>query len=81
MVATCANSHCNRKFQELSKGRLFLLPPTDSGESLWQVRRLIDHCYWLCPDCAQTHTMVLQDGKRPVVTEIQPALARLARAA
>ena len=29
MVAKCANGVCNREFRELSKGRLFLLPPTE----------------------------------------------------
>ena len=51
MVAKCANPDCNRDFRELNKGRLFLLPPNAT------VPRLIDYCYWLCPDCAATYTL------------------------
>lgn len=51
MVATCANPACNREFRELHKGRLFLLPPGTA------VPRLIDYCYWLCPECAAMYTI------------------------
>ena len=62
MVAKCANGGCNREFRELSKGRLFLLPPTETRV----VERLSDHCYWLCPDCSSVYTLELE-GTRPVV--------------
>lgn len=48
MVAKCANPRCNKEFRELNKGRLYLLPPGMA------VPKLIDYCYWLCPDCAST---------------------------
>ena len=68
MVATCANPGCNRRFSHLSKGKLFLLPPShDPAESLWKVERLTEHCYWLCPTCAQTHTISRQ-GAELIVT-------------
>lgn len=52
MVAKCANpNNCNREFRELNKGRLFLLPPHTT------VPRLVDYCYWLCPDCAAMYTL------------------------
>jgi len=71
MVAYCANPHCNREFRELSKGRLFLLPPTpDFRQSLSQATRLIDHCYWLCPECAGTHT-IRMEGTRRVVSRVR----------
>jgi hypothetical protein len=59
MVARCANPTCNREFRELSKGRLFLLPPNrpESCDSTGEVPRLIDYCYWLCPACDTTHTI------------------------
>lgn len=61
MVARCANPRCNSEFRELSKGRLFLLPPTPDIETPFaSVSRLIDHCYWLCPQCAGTHTISIQ---------------------
>ena len=66
MVAKCANPQCNGEFRELSKGRLFLLPPADDSFCTWQQRRLIDHCYWLCPNCVGTHTITLE-GMKPVV--------------
>ena len=72
MVAQCANPGCQREFPELSQGRLFLLPPTDDCSHTWRGQRLIDHCYWLCPNCATTHTIELE-GTRPVVRKQQRA--------
>jgi len=58
MVAKCANPACNCLFRELSKGRVFLLPPTpDSSYWTWSAGKLSDHCYWLCPKCDATHTI------------------------
>lgn len=70
MVARCANPQCNSEFRELSKGRLFLLPPaSDVGESFASVPRMIDHCYWLCPRCAITHTISIR-GATIVVSNV-----------
>ena len=65
MVAKCANPACNREFRELSKGRLFLLPPTRHAysESLGRVERLSDYCYWLCPECDATHTITRRESE------------------
>jgi hypothetical protein len=65
MVAKCANPACNREFRELSKGRLFVLPPTRRtySESLGRVERLSDYCYWLCPECEATHTITRSDSE------------------
>jgi hypothetical protein len=52
MVAKCANPTCNRQFHDLSKGRLFVLPPLNE-----YVVRLSDYCYWLCPECDATYTI------------------------
>lgn len=68
MVARYANPACDREFRELGKGRLFLLPPVpEFRESLSSVPKLIDHCYWLCPQCALMYTIELQ-GTKPVMT-------------
>jgi len=64
MVAKCANPLCSKEFRELSKGRLFLLPPDRAAA------RLIDHCYWLCPDCASSLTIELE-GAKPIVRRRQ----------
>jgi hypothetical protein len=70
IVARCANPECNSEFRELSKGRLFLLPPPpEVGESFASVPRIIDHCYWLCPQCANTHTISIR-GTANVVSNI-----------
>jgi hypothetical protein len=71
VVARYASPDCDHQFLELSKGRLFLLPPLpDFRESPLSVPRLIDHCYWLCPECASTHTITLE-GPKAVVTRVQ----------
>jgi hypothetical protein len=69
MVSKCANPLCNKEFQELSKGWLFLLPPKQP------VARLIDHCYWLCSDCASLLTVELE-GAGPIVRKRQPRIQR-----
>jgi len=69
VVATCANPACNQEFRELSKGKLFLLPP---NRRLSGVRRLIDYCYWLCPDCACLYTVELQSNI-PIVRRLPKA--------
>jgi hypothetical protein len=68
MVATCRNPDCKREIHDPKKGKLFLLPPPhESPELLWEMERLIDHSYWLCPACAQTHVVTL-NGSKPVVS-------------
>ena len=54
MLSKCANRACNVEFRELSKGRLFLLPPPNFSS---QHFKLSDYCYWLCPECAATQTI------------------------
>jgi hypothetical protein len=68
MLAKCSNPQCGREFRELNKGRLFLLPPVDDTFYSWKQRKLTDHCYWLCPRCANVYTITLEDRK-PVVRE------------
>lgn len=64
MVAKCANPKCGHQFLQLSQGRLFLLPSSDDSPDLtWKVDRLTDHCYWLCPDCAQEYTLERRGGQ------------------
>jgi hypothetical protein len=84
MVAKCANPACNREFRELSKGRLFLLPPIrrDSFD-WWSAGKLSDHCYWLCPECDATQTITRTESE--VVVSVRdpgtpyPAPAALGR--
>ena len=54
MLAKCANVACNVEFRELSKGRLFLLPPPNFSCEHF---KLTNYCYWLCPGCDSTHTI------------------------
>jgi hypothetical protein len=58
MVVNCANPSCNRVFHELSKGRLFVLPPFNDH---WA--RLSDYCYWLCPECADKYTILQYESE------------------
>ncbi len=74
MVAKCANPTCNRQFQELSKGRLFVLPPTNE-----YVVRLSDYCYWLCPECVAKYT-VLRDGSELFIVAREPGIPNPASA-
>jgi len=74
MVAQCANPSCNREFRELSKGRLFALPPTRfESPATWGDRKLSDYCYWLCPECEATHT-ITRDESEVVVSKRAPTL-------
>jgi hypothetical protein len=68
MLAKCANLACNVEFRELSKGRLFLLPPPNFS---CQHFKLSDYCYWLCPECDSTHT-ITRRGPQVVVCRRGP---------
>ncbi len=81
MIAKCANPACNREFRELSKGRLFLLPPTqDASHWTWRAGKLADHCYWLCPECDVTHTITRTESE-VVVSVREPGIPYPAPAA
>jgi hypothetical protein len=68
VVARCSNPACNREFRDLRKGRLFLLPPTYVySDSM----KLSDYCYWLCPECDATHTIMRRESE-VVVSEQGP---------
>jgi hypothetical protein len=71
MLAKCANLACNVEFRELSKGRLFLLPPPNFS---CQHFKLTDYCYWLCPGCDPTHT-ITRFGPEVVVCRRGPGTA------
>ena len=73
MVAKCVNPACDREFRELSKGRLFLLPPTEMPFVSWGRGRLSDYCFWLCPDCDATHT-IMRGESGVVVCPRDPSL-------
>ncbi len=72
MVANCVNPTCNRQFRELSKGRLFLLPPTRGFDSPQLTEKLSDHCYWLCPECDLLYTVTRQGSKVLVTMRDNP---------
>ena len=76
MIAKCANPTCNREFRELSKGRLFLLPPNRHAydDPDGKPMRLIDYCYWLCPECEATNTITRHESQVSV-TARRPVLA------
>jgi hypothetical protein len=76
VVARCANPACNRLFEDLSKGRLFLLPLTQipSPDSTSNGDRLIDLGYWLCPECAATYS-IARTGTDVVIAERGPGTA------
>jgi hypothetical protein len=74
MVAQCANPACNHESRELSKGRLFVLPPTrHDSPATWNDRKLSDYCYWLCPECEATYT-ITRDESEVVVCKRVPTL-------
>ena len=65
MIAECSNPACDCVFQDMRKGRLFVLPPT-YYYSGWI--KLSDYCYWLCPECDATYT-ITRTGLEVVVAE------------
>jgi hypothetical protein len=76
MVAKCSNPACDCLFRELSKGRVFLLPPTpDSSYWTWSAGNLSDYCYWLCPECDATLTITRWESG-VVVRPREPSLLK-----
>ena len=73
MVAKCANPACKRIFRELSKGRLFLLPPARHcySDPLGTVDKLSDYCYWLCPECDGIYTIMRHESEVVVSVRAQ----------
>ena len=60
MVAKCVNPYCNRPFQFLDHGKLFVTeyPPTlESGISLHT--RIREH-FWLCEECSKSMTVAIR---------------------
>jgi hypothetical protein len=70
VIAKCATPPCHGEFRELSKGKIFLLPPSYDLPDVRRVERLIDHCYWLCPDCVRAYTIELE-GTTAVVRKLK----------
>lgn len=68
MVAKCANPKCNREFRQLSKGRLYILPPTEA--SLTTIQNLSDCSYWLCEECSELF-LITRRGCEVIVNERQ----------
>lgn len=74
MVAKCSNPACNRQFEQLSKDKLYLLPPTQ-GPFTWSSDiRLSDYCFWLCPECDVMHILI-RCGSEVVVSKREPSLS------
>jgi len=73
MVSKCANPACLARFHYLHQGRIFNLETdavSSKGKNLG-IRR-IEH-FWLCERCAQTLTVVIENGAvntRPIHPEI-----------
>jgi len=62
VLSKCANPACFARFHYLHQGRIFNLEtgPVSSDSGRPPTRR-IEH-FWLCERCAQTFTVVLENG-------------------
>jgi len=64
VIANCANPVCAREFNQLSQGRLYMIPPPGCA-----VDRLADHCYWLCPKCSLHFAVIRHEGEVVLQTQ------------
>jgi len=73
MVSKCANPACLARFHYLHQGRIFNLETdTVSSDTKSSGTRRIEH-FWLCERCAQTLTVVIENGvvsTRPLHPEL-----------
>ncbi len=73
MLSKCANPTCLSRFRYLHEGRIFnIVMAALSSESNRAATRKIEH-FWLCERCAQTFTVVLENGlvsTRPLHLEL-----------
>ncbi len=62
MLSKCANPACLARLHYLRKGRIFKIETgTVSSKGKGSSNRRIEY-FWLCERCAQTLTVVLDDG-------------------
>lgn len=71
MVSKCANPNCSTTFHYFREGKIFQVEMDGSGETRPTGPQLIaspgktprlEH-FWLCGRCANTMTLVLEQGK------------------
>ncbi len=60
MVGKCANPGCERRFLHSGEGKLFLLDRRSGGS-------IIENVFWLCGQCAATHSVVLDKFSQPTL--------------
>ncbi len=65
MISRCENPECGRPFKYLHQGKVFILQ--QESEVQGAHADLIEKLYFLCADCARTHTIVFRDGRPTVV--------------
>jgi hypothetical protein len=62
VLSKCANPACLARLHYLHEGRIFKLETsTVSSDRKGSPGRRIEH-FWLCEDCAQTFTVVMENG-------------------
>ncbi len=65
MLTCCANPQCDRRFQYLGEGRIFLDRPEDAL-TLTQ-EELYERCSWLCQNCSERFEVRFQSGQPRLV--------------
>jgi hypothetical protein len=79
VLSKCANPACLARFHYLHQGRIFNIETgTVSSEKNGSPTRRIEH-FWLCERCAQTFTVVLENGvvtTRPLHLELPAGAAQ-----
>jgi hypothetical protein len=75
MLSKCANPTCFASFRYLHQGRIFNIDMSAASVSRQAHTSRIEH-FWLCKECAQTHKVVLENGRvvtRPLRLELPAA--------
>jgi hypothetical protein len=61
VLSKCANPTCLARFHYLHQGRIFNIEMGTASSNRISGTRRIEH-FWLCERCAQTLTVVLENG-------------------
>jgi hypothetical protein len=76
VLSKCANPACSARLHYLRAGKIFKVETSTVSSEKGSTTRRIEH-FWLCENCAQTLTVVMENG----AATTRPLRGQLAKSA